>query len=201
MSESLRTFTWRPADVRYPTTLYWTGVLALFAIYDFFANREVNPLIGALLVGTLLAIGAGFAFPRLSGHSKLRISMLPLAVVFTLGVVFDDRHILRAIWLFSAVLGWGMVLLPFVFRGRIDLTSSSVMTSSSIIAKSFGLAREVGYRDIDAVEWCSPPDHGARLALKLKGKGGTLRLCVSEEDAPVLAAELERRIEASHVHG
>jgi hypothetical protein len=200
MSESLRTFIWRPADVRYPKTFYWMGVLALSSIYDFVAKREVNPAIGALLVGTLLAIGAGFAFPRLSGVSKLRIAMLPLAVVFTLGVVFDDRDILRAIWLFSAVLWWGMILVPFVFRSRIDLTSSSVVMSLSVIAMSLGLRREVAYRDIDEVERYSPPQNGARLGLKVKSKGSTVRLCVSAEGAPVLAEELETRIETSRVH-
>lgn len=186
---------WRPAEVDFPNTLnWWAGVLFLFALWDFLLNGVINPLIGALLLGPLLGLILNLLLPEIQNQNKLRIAVLPLAILFTMAVIFEDREVLRVVWLLSAAIWWGVIVLPLVFRGRIELTSNSLIT------KSLGLTREISYHDIDAVERPILPDRGARLALRLKAPGGTVRLCVSEEDAPTLAAELESRIRTSHFH-
>ena len=124
----VRSFAWRPADVPLPKTSYWTGALFLFAIWDFVSNGEINPVIGALLLGALLAVGLGFLFPKIRSQNKLRIAVLPLAIVFTMAAIFENREILRAVWLLSALLWWGMILLSILLiRGRIELTSVSLI--------------------------------------------------------------------------
>jgi hypothetical protein len=64
VSQELRTFMWRAAEIPFPNTLnWWAGVLFLFALWDFLRNGVINPVVGALLLGALLGLILNFFFP------------------------------------------------------------------------------------------------------------------------------------------
>jgi hypothetical protein len=105
-----------------------------------------------------------------------------------MAVIFEDREVLRVVWLLGAFLWWGMILLSvLLIRARIDLTPGSLVIRTIT-------AREIAYRDIGSVELLIPPMAGARVAITLRTQRDKVNLCVSEGDAPVFVEELSRRL-------
>ena len=197
MTQMDSTYYWMPAKGgKVPLSILGTTALILLFAWELLDGR-INPLIGALLAGSLISFVLRRTHPDIHPALYHKPTLILVAAVGLLILIADDRILMKLLGLLLALFLSFLAIIPI---RRLILSPKAISLT--------GLARNrMPYSNILSVDLLDPPISGASIRLYLRERASWDRrmtiqvdLQVSDEDVTRFQSDLTARVDAARLN-